>query len=70
MKHRIFFGKGQIRKIFEGVREIFRKLGGNLKQGGNASLPQRGWTPLPIHVCWPNRKLKKPQSYVTNRITS
>ena len=26
--------------------EFFGKYGGNLKQGGNASLPQRGWTPL------------------------
>src|SRR6218665_3965416 len=31
---------------FSRKSEIFSKIGGNLKQGGNASWPQGGWTPL------------------------
>jgi len=38
MKSKIFLGKGKIGEIFHIV--CFRK------QGGNASLPQGGWTPL------------------------
>jgi len=31
---------------FSSESEIFWKIGGNLKQGGNASWSQGGWTPL------------------------
>jgi len=33
-------------KIYFPQSENFSKIGGNLKQGGNASWYQRGWTPL------------------------
>jgi len=35
-----FRGKGDIGEILRGVRKKFRKQGENLKQRGNASLPQ------------------------------
>jgi len=41
-------GKGQIGKISHGVWKFFGNRG-NLKQRGNAPLPQRAWTSL---VCW------------------
>jgi len=50
-KSEILGGKGQIGEIFRGVRKIFSEIwGGKSEIGGNASLPQRGWTPLSL---WP-----------------
>jgi len=43
---KFLWGKGQILKILHGVWKLFGKQWGHLKQGGNASLPQGGWTPL------------------------
>jgi len=43
----ICWGKGQFGEIFRGVRNLFSEIGGKCEtEGGNASLPQRGWTPL------------------------
>src|SRR6218665_2054961 len=41
-----FEGKGEILKIFPSNLKIFPEIGENPKQEVNASLPQRGWTPL------------------------
>jgi len=41
-------GKGEIGKLFHSQKHFWKQVG-NLKQGGNASLPQGGWTPLLEH---------------------
>ena len=46
----IFQEKVKFRK-FSSESEDFPKIGGNLKQGGNASWSQRGWTPLAAAIC-------------------
>jgi len=44
---KLFVGKGEIGKIFHGVRKFFGNWG-RTETGGNASLPQRGWMPLVV----------------------
>ena len=44
----IFPGRGKIGKILNRMSKDFRKQGEKSETGGNASLPQRGWTPLII----------------------
>jgi len=44
----IFLGKGEIGEIFHRVRKILSGIGESETGGGNASLPQGGWTPLPL----------------------
>ena len=46
MKIEKIFGKRVKFGKFSTESENFSETEGNLKQGGNASLPQRGWTPL------------------------
>ena len=55
MKIGKFFGKRYIWKNFPQSLKCFSEIGGNLKQGVNASLPQRGWTPLTRGIEWPDR---------------
>ena len=43
-----FLGKGKIKKNFMESENI-SEIGGNLKQGGNASLPLGGW--MPLNLC-------------------
>src|SRR6218665_2579075 len=39
--------RGKVKLVkFSAESEFFLKIGGHLKQRGNASLPQWGWTPL------------------------
>ena len=44
IQEKVTFGK------FSTKFEIFLKIGGNLKQGGNASWSQEGYTPLEVRV--------------------
>jgi len=45
-----FFLKRPNRENFGRSKRNFSEIGGNMKQGGNASLPQEGWTPLAIFI--------------------
>jgi len=65
---KIFPEKGKLGK-FSRTQKFFLEIRGKSKTGGNASLPQRGWTPLALRHCFErSNELSTPAGTIDSKV--